>query len=175
MELAEKIKNPKINGYWITYRNYFMGKELRFGDKMKKLPLFRQGTGEFEKTEEESWSKLDMEVHEHPIVTGLIGKIKRPIIHNDYKELAHYIDRHNAYSSWEAKRYLQLKSNGDINLTVRQKLKYRMLKTGLLPFLYFTGAYFLMLGFLDGKAGYYLARYKANYFFQVQTKIKELS
>jgi hypothetical protein len=141
---------------------------------MRKVPLFRKGAGEFEKIDEDSWSKLDMEVHEHPIINGLTGTIKSHVIHNDYKGLEQYIDRHNAYSSWEAKRYLQLKNNGFTNLTSRQKLKYQLLKTGFLPLFYFTGAYFLKLGFLDGKAGYYLAKYKANYFFQIQTKIKEL-
>jgi hypothetical protein len=33
------------------------------------------------------------------------------------------------------------------------------------------GTYFLKLGFLDGIEGYYLARYKAIYFFQIQTKV----
>jgi hypothetical protein len=31
-----------------------------------------------------------------------------------------------------------------------------------------------MRGFLDGKAGLYIALYKANYFFQIKTKIEEL-
>ena len=30
---------------------------------------------------------------------------------------------------------------------------------------------FLKLGFLDGKEGFYLARFKAHYFFQIQTKV----
>jgi len=173
-ELAEKIKNPQINGYWITYLNHFMGKRLRFGDQMKKLPLFRKGTAEFEKIEEDSWSNLDMEIHEHPIVEGLTGTIKSPVIHNDYKGLEHYISKHNAYSGWEAKRYIQLQKSGFSGLTWRQKLKYQLISTGLLPFVYFMGSYVFKLGFLDGMPGYYLARYKANYFFQIQTKIREL-
>jgi glycosyltransferase involved in cell wall biosynthesis len=174
-ELSEKIDDKDVNGYWITYRNYFMGKQLKYGDTMKKLPLFRLGKGEYEKIEEDSWSHLDMEVHEHPIIEGKTSVIKEPVIHNDYKGLEHYISRHNAYSSWEAKRFIQLKRSGFSSLNFRQKLKYQLLKTGLLPAFYFFGAYVVKLGFLDGKPGYYLARYKANYFFQIQTKIKELS
>jgi hypothetical protein len=33
------------------------------------------------------------------------------------------------------------------------------------------GTYFIKLGFLDGKEGYYLARYKSTYFFQIQSKV----
>ncbi len=174
-ELAEKIKDPHINGFWVTYDNYFMGKKLHYGDKMKKLPLFRKGKGEYEKIEEEFWSHLDMEVHEHPIIDGYIGKMRNSIIHNDYKGLEHYINRHNAYSSWEAKRYLQLKNSESSPLNLRQKIKYKLIKSGILPIIYFFGSYILNCGFLDGKQGYYFARYKGNYFFQIQTKIIEFS
>ena len=173
-ELADKINNPTLNGYWVSYQNYFMGKKLKYGDTMKKLPIFRKRKGEYEKIEEDSWSHLDMEVHEHPILQGRCGQIKASVIHNDYKGLEHYIDRHNAYSTWEAKRYLQLKNNGFTSLNFRQQLKYRLIITGTLPFVYFLGSYILKLGFLDGREGYYLAKYKSNYFLQIQTKIREL-
>ena len=173
-EIETKIKQSNYSGFWLNYNNYFMGKELKHGDKMKKLALFKKNTGEYERIEEDSWSHLDMEVHEHPIIDGPIGKITSAIIHKDYKGLEHYIARHNAYSSWEAKRYLFLKKTGFKNLTSRQKIKYKLINSGLLPMVYFTGSYVLKLGFLDGVAGYRLAKYKANYFFQIQTKIIEL-
>jgi len=71
-EISEKIKDTKINGYWITYQNHFIGKKLIHGDTMKKLAFFKKGKGEYEKIEEDSWSHLDMEVHEHPIIEGKI-------------------------------------------------------------------------------------------------------
>ena len=173
-ELSLKICDQNLNGFWVVYHNYFMGKELKYGDKMKKLPLFRKGMGEYEKIEEDFWSHLDMEVHEHPIVQGEIGKFKNHIIHNDYKCLEHYISKHNAYSTWEAKRYLNLIKIGFKNLTFRQKLKYSLMKSGFLPMFYFIGSFFFKFGFLDGKTGYFLSKYKSYYFFQIQTKIKEL-
>jgi len=172
-ELSEKINESSINGFWIRYRNYFMGSELKHGDTMSKLPLFRKDAGEYEKIEEDSWSHLDMEIHEHPVIKGKIGRIKASIIHNDYKGLEHYIAKHNAYSTWEAKRYLQLRKQDFPNLTIRQNLKYKFIRSGWLSLLYFTGAYFFKLGFLDGKAGYNLAKYKTYYFFQIKTKINE--
>ncbi len=173
-EIETKVKQSNYNGFWLNYNNYFMGKELKHGDKMKKLALCKKQAGEYERIEEDSWSHLDMEVHEHPIIDGPIGKITSAIIHKDYKGLEHYIARHNAYSSWEAKRYLFLKKTGFKNLTSRQKIKYKLINSGLLPMVYFMGSYVLKLGFLDGVAGYRLAKYKANYFFQIQTKIIEL-
>jgi len=173
-ELRQRILEDSINGFWVYYHNYFLGKELKFGDKMRKLPLFRKGIGEYEKIEEDFWSHLDMEVHEHPIVQGKIGKFKNHIVHNDYRGLEHYISKHNAYSTWEARRYLELKRLGFNSLNKRQKLKYSLINSGFLPTLYFVGAYILKLGFLDGQSGYYLAKYKSQYFFQIQTKITEI-
>lgn len=171
-EIASTIKDTEHSGFWIKYNNFFMGKEIKHGDKMKKLALFKKSKGEYEKIQEESWSHLDMEVHEHPVISGSIGSLRESIIHKDFNGLEHYINKHNAYSTWEARRYVQL--TGSSNLTKRQKFKYRLIKFGLLPSVYFVGTYFLKFGFLDGKEGYYLAKYKSTYFFQIQTKIKEL-
>ena len=173
-EISKAVRSTKYDGFWLNYNNFFMGRELKYGDKMRKLALFKKNKGRYEYIEEDSWSHLDMEVHEHPILHGNVGNIKSPIIHKDYKGLEHYINRHNAYSSWEANRYLTLLKSGFNTLTKRQKLKYKLLESGLLPALYFFGSYILKFGFLDGIQGYRLAKYKANYFFQIQTKIIEI-
>lgn len=171
-EVAGKINNSKFNGFTIDFENYFMGKKLRYGYPFKKNALFRKSKGAYEKIEEDLWSHLDMEVHEHPIIEGEIGIIKEKIIHRDFKSLEHYIDKHNAYSTWEAHRYLHFKNGERNQMCLNQKIKYGLLNSGLLPIFYFIGAYFIKLGFLDGKYGFYLALYKAHYFFQIKTKIE---
>lgn len=173
-ELSNKIQNSSYQGFWIYYNNYFMGEEQKYGLKMRKLALFKKDRGRFEKIEEDHWSHLDMEIHEHPIIEGAVAQFKSTILHKDYKGLEHYIARHNAYSSWEARRFMSLQRDKNTKLTFRQKLKYRLVKTGLLPYMYFVGTYIFKLGILDGITGFYFARYKANYFFQIQTKILEL-
>jgi glycosyltransferase involved in cell wall biosynthesis len=173
-EVGIKTQNPDYNGYTIQFENYFMGKKLRYGYGFQKSALFKKSKGAYEKIEEDLWSQLDMEVHEHPIIEGNVGVIKSKVIHKDFKNLDHYIAKHNAYSTWEAQRYLQLKQSKNSQLSLNQKIKYGLLNTGLLPMVYFIGAYFLKLGFLDGKEGFYLARFKAHYFFQIQTKVGSL-
>ena len=170
-EIAIKIQDPTYNGFTIQFQNYFMGKKLRYGYEFKKSALFKKSKGTYEKIDEDLWSHLDMEVHEHPIIEGKVGVISAKVIHKDYKNLDHYIAKHNAYSTWEAKRYLKLSNYKSLNLSFNQKIKYKLLSTGLLPIVYFVGAYFFKLGFLDGREGFYLARFKSHYFFQVQTKI----
>ena len=170
-EVAIKTQDSNYNGFTIHFQNYFMGKKLRYGYGFKKSALFKKSKGAYEKIDEDLWSHLDMEVHEHPIIEGKIGIIKSKVIHKDFKNLDHYIAKHNAYSTWEAQRYLELKQSSKSHLSLNQKIKYGLLNTGLLPAVYFIGAYFLKLGFLDGKEGFYLARFKSHYFFQIQTKV----
>ena len=173
-EVALKTQNSDFNGFTIQFENYFMGRKLRYGYGFKKSALFKKSKSAYEKIDEDLWSHLDMEVHEHPVIEGKVGVINSKVVHKDFKNLEHYIAKHNAYSSWEAERYLQLKQSKNLHLSLNQKIKYGLINTGLLPAIYFIGAYFLKLGFLDGKEGFYLARFKSHYFFQIQTKVYSL-
>lgn len=173
-EISSKIHSTKYSGYWLNYNTIFLGKELKYGDKLRKLALFKKSCGEYEYIEEDQWSHLDMEIHEHPILKGKIGSFKSSIIHTDFKGLSHYIEKHNQYSNWEAHRFIELSKTTQEKLTFRQKIKYKLLNLGILPFCYFIGTYILKMGILDGKNGYYMAQLKKNYFFQIQLKIKEL-
>lgn len=176
-ELREKI-NSGHNGFWLRYDNWFMGKNLKHGDPMRKLALFKSGSGEYEKFPEVSWSHLDMEVHEHPVLEGTVGEIHSPLEHHDFRGLDSYLSKHNEYSSWEARRYQWLHSdqaNPDDweKLTKRQKFKYRNLGKWWLGTLYFGISYFKNLGFLDGAEGLRFARLKKRYFEEIRLKIIE--
>lgn len=185
-EVREAIKTTEQVGFWLNFENYFMGQKLRGGDPFKKLALFRVGAGEYEKIDEDNWSHLDMEVHEHPVLNGTVGEIKAPIEHNDFRGLKHYIAKHNEYSSWEAARYVRLRGAGRRargegsgtaeweGLTPRQKKKYRHLAKWWFAPAYFIATYFLKKGFLDGKVGFHFALMKAIYFYQIRLKILEL-
>lgn len=171
--IRKKIQSSQYDGFWICYDDHFMGRQLRYGVKMRKLALFKKDKGEYEHIKEEAWSNLDMEIHEHPIIEGKIGRLPTPIVHMDYNGIEHYIAKHNSYSSWEAKRYLQLDKR-NAKLTFRQKVKYSLLDSWLLGGFYFIYAYFFRLGFLDGKAGLLFGLFKVQYFFHIKCKISEL-
>lgn len=164
-------------GFWLTYRNWFMGKRLLHGTPFRKLSLMRVGMGEFERIDEERWSNLDIEVHEHPILQGTAGEIEAAIDHRDYKSLEHYISRHNEYSSWEARRFIDLSRRGTLNdlpLTPRQLRKYKSLDRWWCAPGYFLDSYVRRLGFLDGSVGFHFALAKAVYFWQIRLKILEI-
>ena len=171
-ELARVVAHTQHNGFWLGYNNWFLGRQLKYGDPMRKLALVRVGHGEYEQILEQQWSALDMEIHEHMVVEGSVGTIKAKLEHHDKSSISTYYARHNEYSSWEAQRYLNLQHA--LTLTRRQRLKYRLLTNPFFPSLYFSVSYFLKGGFLDGWAGFYFALGKMFYFYQIQVKIREL-
>ncbi len=171
-ELVEKLNRENNIGYWLKYTIYFMGEKLRGGYPLKKLALFRVGYGEYEQIDEDNWSKLDMEIHEHPVLKGEIGVIKHKIDHLDFRDVTHYITKHNEYASWEAKRFLSASIN-KVNWTWKQRLKYRLMSSVWISPAFFFGSFFLLGGFRDGARGLAFAILKMSYFNQIYCKVRE--
>jgi glycosyltransferase involved in cell wall biosynthesis len=174
-EISTRISKNGYVGYWLNYRNHFLGRVLKYGVPQRKLALFKVEAGLYERIDDACWSDLDMEVHEHPVLKGSIGQIAEPIDHLDYRGLHHFIDRHNSYSTWEANRFRQLSatSKEGQQLTQRQIAKYRFIKRWWFPIAYFLMTYFVRGGFMDGRAGLVYAVFKACYFFDIREKILE--
>ncbi|WP_207423422.1 glycosyltransferase family 2 protein [Desertivirga brevis] len=168
--------NSKV-GYWLSYTIYFLGRQLKGGYPLRKLALFKVGAGEYERIDEEQWSSLDMEVHEHPLLEGEIGVIKSKIDHQDFRGVSHYVVKHNEYASWEAGRFLKAYNYSQLEKTWtwKQKVKYRLMRSPLIGPAFFCGSYFLMGGFKDGSRGLVFAILKMAYFTQVYCKIQEKS
>lgn len=174
-EVNAKIAEGKWNGFWVSYDNWFLGRMLHYGDTMRKLPLVKIGCGEYERIEEDSWSKLDMEIHEQLIVSGDVGTISARLEHHDMRRLDSYQKKHEAYAQWESNRYCALMAKKDFSqLTSRQRMKYQCLTKWWFPSAYFFASYFLKRGFLDGHAGFRFALGKMRYFRLIQKKIKHL-
>ncbi len=174
-ELHDTLPKTPHAGFRISFTNWFMGRPLHHGDVFRKLPLFRVGAGAYEKFPENGWSRLDMEVHEHPVLNGTVGELRARIEHNDFRSLEHYFKKHEEYADWEANRFRWLKSAGQNEwdqLTARQRSKYSMLNKPGLGLIYFCAAYFLKLGFLDGRAGFELARAKCRYFNRIRDRVR---
>ena len=74
-EIAAAVASDRCDGYWLNYTNHFLGRKLRYGVPQRKLALFRVGRGLYEWIDEQRWSNLDMEVHEHPVIDGHVGEI----------------------------------------------------------------------------------------------------
>jgi glycosyltransferase involved in cell wall biosynthesis len=175
-EMRSKIVDQRYVGFWLNYTNHFLGRVLKYGVPQRKLALIKVGAGLFERIDDSRWSDLDMEIHEHPVLDGAVGEIRAPIDHADFRGLHHFIARHNAYSTWEANRYAQMMSNPAAcrHFSKRQRIKYQFMTRWWFPFVYFLLTYVVRGGFLDGRAGFVYAAFKADYFLQIQEKIVEL-
>lgn len=175
-EMVTALSDTQHVGFWLNYTNYFAGKQLRHGVPQRKLALMRVGAGFYERIEEDGWSSLDMEVHEHPVLDGTIGEISAPIDHRDFRGIDKFLERHIDYAKWETARYAALHAEGlekAEHLTGRQGFKYRNLEKWWYSAFYFTFAYILRGGFLDGRAGLLYAFYKAWYFTTIRALIRE--
>jgi glycosyltransferase involved in cell wall biosynthesis len=187
-EIEQAIASPTApTAFLITKGFHFLGKKLRFGGfSFQALLLFKTGTARFEKILAEADSGFDMEVHERLIVDGTIGKLKTPLIHEDFKSLHAYIDRHNRYSTWEAQvrtRFLKTGQWGEETVKPklfgnaqerRRFLKYVAIRVPCEPTLWFLYHYIFKLGILEGQAGWIASRIRAQYIFQVRAKMYEI-
>lgn len=173
-ELRATLGRSDKHGYWLSYTVYFLGKELKGGYPLRKLALFQVNSGEYEQIDEDHWSKLDMEVHEHPIIRGKVGIIKSKIDHQDFRGTSNFITKHNEYASWEAARFLKAsKLKPSDNWTIQQKLKYRLMRSVFIIPAFFFGSYILYRGFRDGARGFAHAILRMSYYTQIYCKIQE--
>ena len=182
-ELAAFLASKTSEQYDVIrcfYDNWFMGRMLRHGDTPQKTALLRLGAAEYERIEENHWSNLDMEVHEHIISRRENAEyiITARLEHHDKRSLENYYRKHEEYAKWEASRYrLLIEKYGDIanvpNLTERQRLKYTNITKWWLAPAYFVLTYFLKRGFLDGKAGLIFAYGKLRNFRNIRKLLRK--
>ncbi len=163
-------------GFLLSYTNYFLGRRLRGGYPLRKLALFRVGQVEYERIEEDHWSNCDMEVHEHPIVSGSVGLIRSRIDHRDLRGIDSYMAKHNQYAAWEAHRLFSHRhhSRSAASWKPHQRLKYRLITSPWGGLAFFLGSFFLMGGWRDGSTGFAFCLLKAGYFTQIACRLREL-
>ncbi|MDX2099100.1 MAG: glycosyltransferase family 2 protein [Leptolyngbyaceae cyanobacterium bins.59] len=187
-EIATAIQNPDFDGYYLNRRVFFLGKWIRYGGKYPdwNLRLFRHQKGRYENLNtEEIRNTGDNEVHEHVVLQGQVGYLKADMLHEDFRDIYHWLERHNRYSNWEARVYLNLLEGKDEKGTIGANLfgdavqRKRFLKTiwvrlPFKPLLRFLLFYVFRLGFLDGREGYVYGRLLSQYEFQIGVKLYEL-
>lgn len=179
-EIGERIQRPEAVAFDALKLFHFMGRRFRFGGfSHSAVILFRRGNARFEQPMGQSNDGLDMEVHERLLVDGPVERLQAPLIHDDFKGLAAYIDRHNRYSTWEADFRSQL-SRGDAkgvagrlfgNVQERRRLLKRWAMR--MPFeatAWFLYHYVVRFGFLEGRRGLIAAQIRRSYIEQVRAK-----
>lgn len=176
------------DGYYLNRRVFFLGKWIRHGGKYPdwNLRLFKHKLGRYENLNtEEIRNTGDNEVHEHVILKGEVGYLKNDMLHEDFRDLFHWLERHNRYSNWEARVYYNILTGQDDNGTIgaslfgdavqrKRFLKKIWVRLPFKPLLRFILFYIIQRGFLDGKAGYIYGRLLSQYEYQIGVKLYEL-
>ena len=188
-EIAMAIsRSDARDAYLICKGFHFLRRKFRFGGfSHSAVLLFRTGKAKFEQLLEDDPHALDMEVHERLLVDGQIGTLRSPLVHRDFKGLEAYIDRHNKYSTWEARvRARYINSANAVGSTVSARLfgnvqeRRRFLKQIAIrmpgeSYLWFFYHYIIRLGFLEGRPGLIASRLRSQYISQVRAKMYEMS
>ncbi len=191
-ELEREIRQlfhqgPTCRGYYLNRMHLFLGRWLRYGGNYPSwnLRLLRCDAGRYEKLGTEDLSSAgDVEVHEHILLDGPAGYLQAPMLHQDFKDLSHFIDRHNRYSTWDARMRQVLLRGGDqvdsiparlFGSPVERKrwLKRLWVRLPAKPILRFLYMYVLRGGFLDGKAGFLYCVFKGIQEFHISAKMDE--
>jgi glycosyltransferase involved in cell wall biosynthesis len=154
------------DAYFITKAFHFLGRRFLF---------------------DRDFQGLDMEVHERLVVDGRIGRLRTPLVHQDFKGLEAYLSRHNQYSSWEAAvrhHFLRTGHWGPDSIRPRllgnaqerrRWLKRIAITIPLEPVLWFLYHYVLRLAILEGRRGLVASSIRAAYIDQVHAKMYELA
>jgi glycosyltransferase involved in cell wall biosynthesis len=187
-EIATAIQNPEYEGYYLNRKVFFLGKWIQHGGRYPdwNLRLFKHKTGRYENLgTEEIRNTGDNEVHEHVILQGKAGYLKNDMLHIDFRDVFHWLERHNRYSNWEARVYLNILTGKDESGTIganlfgdavqrKRYLKKTWVRLPFKPLIRFILIYIVQRGFLDGKPGYIYARLMSQYEYQIGVKLYEL-
>ncbi|OWV84517.1 glycosyltransferase family 2 protein [Rhizobium sp. R693] len=160
----------------IRYKNMFMGRWIKHSSLYPSwIPRFYRP---------DRMIGFEREVHLRPVGEGPEGKLKSHFIHYSFnKGLGAWYEKHNRYSSSEARETAESLRNGRIPwsaiLSSRSEVRRRGLKelSMHIPFratARFVYMYFLRGGFLDGIQGYHYCRLIAAYEYMIVIKTKEL-
>lgn len=187
-EIESAIQNSDYDGYYLNRKVFFLGTWIRHGGRYPdwNLRLFKHQKGRYENLKTEGIRNTgDNEVHEHVILEGSSGYLKNDMLHIDFRDIYHWLERHNRYSNWEARVYLNLLNSKDESGTIggsiwgnavqrKRFLKKLWVRLPFKPTLRFILFYIIQLGFLDGKAGYIYGRLLSQYEYQIGVKVYEL-
>jgi len=165
-------------GYLVNRRFFFMGRWIRHCGYFPSwnLRLVRREGARFERLVEGDTGSGDVEIHEHLLVDGSVGRLPGALDHYAWPDVATFVEKHNRYSSWEAAVEVRGGADGLLAgpLARRRRLRRLGRRLPFRPALRFLYSYVLRGGFLDGYPGYALCRLLASYELLSVLKAREL-
>lgn len=147
-----------ISAYYIKRRDWWWGRELRFGETMSTrnngiIRLIKKGSG-----------KWEGKVHEtYKINSGQKSTLNGFLEHNPHPTISEFLKSINYYSSIRAQELH------------KQGKRVNIWEIVLYPLFKFKYTYCIKLGFLDGPAGFVYAFMMSFHSFLVRTKLYQIT
>jgi glycosyltransferase involved in cell wall biosynthesis len=176
-ECTEAIKSQQAIAYYIAEKVIFMGQWIRYSTQYPRyqMRLFQKGKVWFN----------DYGHTEREVCHGITGFIQEAYPHYTCsKGLNRWLDKHNRYSSDEAAETISQLEAGKVNwqnilfgsseIQKRRALKDLSLRLPFRPLLRWFYMYFILRGFLDGKAGFAWCTLQAFYEYLILLKVAEI-
>jgi len=172
---AADVKSPNV-AYRLRYKNIFQGRWIAH------CGIYPVWVLRFFRPERVRWERS---VNPIAVVDGSEGRLKSHFEHHSFsKGLEAWIDKHNRYSSLEAREAVAARIEGwpslarlfSANPTVRRQiLKHVGFLLPFRPTLRFAYMYLLRRGFMDGAPGFTYCRLLRMYEAMIDFKIREFA
>lgn len=143
IEIQQAVQTESYHAYQIPRRFRFLGRTFTHGKSSVDYPtrLFRKDHAQFN-------SAL---VHESVIVEGTVSRLEAEMLHNSYRDIHHYFDKFNEYTTKAGQEMIKKGVHRSIILTVLS-----------MP-LYFIKHYLVGGHILNGKEGFVWSLFSSWY------------
>lgn len=153
-EIIEEIekKDQENNGFWMSRKNYFLGRFLMKGGQFPDytIRLYRKGKAYLPQKS----------VHEQAVVEGKVGYLHHSLLHYPYKSFGFYIFKWNRYCNLIAKEIRDEQKKKNMLQKIFIAIGYLILK----PAHWFLTTYIRHKGFYDGWQGFVFSFFSAMRF-----------
>lgn len=142
-EILEHInkKESEYSGFWLSRKNFFLGKFLMKGGQYPDytVRLYKKGKGYLPQKD----------VHEQAVVEGKIGYLSNSLLHYPYQSFMNYLYKWNRYNNFAADQIKHELSRKGYISKVMFAIGYLFVK----PTHWFITTYFRHKGFYDSWQG----------------------
>jgi glycosyltransferase involved in cell wall biosynthesis len=178
-ELEDVSRRDALSAYLLANKLIFMGHWIKRSSMYPyfQARLLRLGEARFEQSGHGQHLAY---------ATRGVGRLRQPYIHHNFsKGISDWVERHNRYSSDEARRLLRERGAHRVHILdlvlgktaeSRQQAKKRLADSiPCRPLVRFLYSYLWKGGFLDGRAGFHYCALMAIYDYLTRLKYRELS
>jgi hypothetical protein len=155
-EIRQKVCDPAVAGYWVPRHNYIFGKLTRGAGWYPdyQLRLLQPNRARYDATRA---------VHEFAELDGPAGYLQTPLIHYNYRDLAHFLEKQERYTDYAAQEMY------------RQGQRIKPQNYVLQPLRHFVWRFITHKGYRDGLHGLRLSALMAWYEHQKYLRLARLT